>query len=201
VIRGTRRRHSRGQGLVEFSLAVPVILVMLLGMLEFGFAFDQTLNVAYASREGARLGAALGPGTTNVPCNTSNGVDANIVAAVQRVITSPGSPLVVSKVQQIRIFKATTTGGETAGAINVWTYVAGGGPTVDGVVLDFRQQSAGWSACTRDNGGDPDSIGVGVSYRYDFVTPLASALRFFGGGGGNPNVTISDKTVMALNPT
>jgi hypothetical protein len=200
-VSGVRDRGgSRGQGLVEFSFIVPVILVMLLGMLEFGFAFDHTLNVSYASREGARLGAALGPGTTAVPCDTANGVDANIVAAVQRVITSPGSPLVASKVQQIRIFKATTSGGETSGLVNVWTYVQGGGPTVDGVVLDFKQQSAGWSACVRSSGADPDSIGVGVVYRYDFVTPLAGILRVVGGGGA-PNVTVSDRTIMALNPS
>ena len=35
---------------------------------------------------------------------------------------------------------------------------------------------------------------------YDFVTPLGSILRFFGPAGGS-SLTISDRSVMALNPT
>ena len=35
------------------------MMLLLLGMLEFGFIFDQHLTLEYASREGARVGAAL----------------------------------------------------------------------------------------------------------------------------------------------
>jgi hypothetical protein len=56
-----------------------------------------------------------------------------------------------------------------------------------------------WSACNRVNGVSPDSVGVGLRYRYDMRTPLTSLLRFFGGPGAT-QLTISDKTVMALNP-
>jgi Flp pilus assembly protein TadG len=190
---------ERGQGVVEFSLAVPVFLLLLVGMLEFGFAFDATLNLEYASREGARTGASLANGTGTIPCNTTDGVDANIIAAVERVLTSQGSPLQVDRVQEIRIFKATSTGAETAGKVNVWTYSASAGPTVDGTKLHFVQGTVNWSACGRDNGSSPDSVGIGVKYRYDMRTPLSGILRFFGGPGAT-QLQISDKTVMALNP-
>ena len=194
-----RRSGERGQGVVEFSLAVPVMILLLLGMLEFGFAFDATLNLEYASREGARTGASLADGSATVPCDTTTGVDANIVAAVERVLTSQGSPLMVDKVQEIRIFKATSTGAETAGKVNVWTYSATAGPTVDGVKLHFVQGTVNWSACGRDNGSTPDSVGIGVKYVYDMKTPLMGIMRFFG-GGGLAQLQMSDKTVMALNP-
>ncbi len=146
-----------------------------------------------------RLGAAASGGTARVPCATTDGVDANIIASVERVLTSQGSPLAVDRVQEIRIFKATSTGAETAGKVNVWTYSASAGPTVDGTKLHFVQGTVNWSACGRDNGSSPDSVGIGVKYRYDMRTPLSGILRFFGGPGAT-QLQISDKTVMALNP-
>src|SRR4029079_3289942 len=116
-----------------------VFLLLLVGMLEFGFAFDATLNLEYASREGARTGASLANGTTRIPCDTTDGVAANIIAAVERVSISQGSPLAVDRVQEIRIFKATSTGAETAGKVNVWTYSASAGPTAAGTNLHFVQ--------------------------------------------------------------
>ncbi len=45
-----------------------------------------------------------------------------------------------------------------------------------------------------------NSIGVSLTYTYNFQTPLGGILRFFGGSGAG-GLTMSDKTVMALNPT
>ena len=141
-------RRSAGQGLVEFALIVPVMLMLLLGMLEFGFAFDAHLNLEYASREGARTAASLADGATGVPCDTSVGVDAHIVAAVERVLSSQGSPLSVNKVQEIRIFKATSTGGETAGLVNIWTYTpTAGRRSTAPRSISRRARSIGRRAC------------------------------------------------------
>jgi hypothetical protein len=51
------RRGRRGQSLVELALAMPVLLIMLSGLLEFGFALNQYLNALDAAREGARFAA------------------------------------------------------------------------------------------------------------------------------------------------
>jgi Flp pilus assembly protein TadG len=61
-MRLTRRRsrethRSRGQSLVEFALIVPVFAVMLFGVVDFGLAFDASIAISNAAREGARLGA------------------------------------------------------------------------------------------------------------------------------------------------
>ena len=191
-------RHDRGQGLVEFAMLVPVFLLLVLGLLEFGFIFDQAMTLNYATREGARSGAAFAAGnTTTMPCAD---VDKNIMAAVQRVLKAPGSRITASEVAEIRIYRSAMNGSE-AGPVNVWTYAAGAGPAVDGQNLDFSPSSTGWSACIRDNDGAAvDSIGVSVRYRYNFVTPLSAIVGFFGPSGAS-NITISDRTVMALNPT
>ena len=51
-------------------MLVPVFLLILLGLLEFGFVFDHAMTINYATREGARSGAAFAPGnTTTMICN------------------------------------------------------------------------------------------------------------------------------------
>ena len=60
---GDRAPRARGQAMVEYAVAIPVFLLILLGMLEFGFAFSHHLTMEYATREGARAGAALANGS------------------------------------------------------------------------------------------------------------------------------------------
>ncbi len=50
-------KTRRGQSLVEFALAVPIIAVMLIGLTEFGFVLYAHVQVANAVREGARAGS------------------------------------------------------------------------------------------------------------------------------------------------
>ena len=207
VPRRSHKRGDRGQGLVEFAMVVPVFLMLLLGMLEFGFAFDQNLTLEYATREGARVGAALandGGATCNSATTT---VDAQILAAVQRVLMSPGSRVkdalpVVG--MQVQIWKATASGAPTGGTTtNTWHYAGpNSGPSVDGQRIAFIQDSQNWNPCARHNGGisGTDSIGISLTYTYRFQTPLAGILKFFGGSSAS-QLLMSDKTVMALNPT
>ncbi len=201
-----RQRREDGQSLVEFSMIVTVAMLMLLGMLEFGFIFDHHLSLEYATREGARVAAALSNGGGTVGCGTGQSpnaatVDQQIIAAVQRVVASPGSPIVESRIGQVRIYKSDSTGAPSGTSYNTWIYQAGGGPVVDGKALDFKQSgSSGYAACSRDNGATPDSIGVSITYTYQMVTPLAAVIGFFGGAGAS-TIPISDKTVMALNPS
>jgi Flp pilus assembly protein TadG len=186
------------------SILLPVYLMLLLGMLEFGLAFDHLLSISYASREGARVGAALTNGGGTLGCGTgqspnAGSVDPQIAAAVERVLTSPGSLVEIQNVSQIRIYLATSTGAETTGKVNVWTYAEGAGPIVDGSRVDFIASSSPWTPCSRSNSLPAASIGVALVYRYDFTTPLGGILAIVG-GHGQSSLPIQDKTVMAMNP-
>jgi Flp pilus assembly protein TadG len=192
--RDDRRAAARGQSLVEFAISVPVFVMLLFGMLEFGFAFNHNLTLEYATREGARTGSALAKGTATIPCNE---VDNEIVASVQRVLTSPGAPIDVSRVSEVRIYRADASGNQVGSSFNKW--VPGAGPTVDGVALVFKSNSVNWDACaanTRDNGVTPDSIGISLVYSYRLISPLGVLL----GMGGTPTFQMTDRTIMALNP-
>lgn len=196
-----RRDRSRGQALVEFSVLVPAFMLILFGMLEFGFVFTHNLTLEYATREAARTGAALADGGGNAAvCAT---IDPQIIAAAERVLTSPGSPIDQGQVNSIKIWKndPLNPGVALGGTVNTWTYSAGNGPIVDGRPLDYvLSGSPAWLPCTRNNGASPDSIGVSLSYDYAMVTPLSSVARFFGGGASSGIIPMGDRTVMALNP-
>jgi len=216
---GRRARAEHGQSLVEFAVLVPVFMLILIGMLEFGLMFNHDLTLQYASREGARVGSALGCGAnSNSPtCDSAlpspQDVDTYIVAAVQRVLEASGSPINMAQIGSITIFRATSTGGVVGSNTDTWTYSKGNGPSVSGQALDFvRQGSNGWvdssrvtSATETTNCGSglstcPDSIGIKITYQYLYVTPLAAVMRFFGGPAASTQ-SLNDQTVMALNPT
>ena len=52
------RKGQRAQGIVEFALAFPVFLLIILGIFEFGRLFITYTSVYAAAREGARYAAA-----------------------------------------------------------------------------------------------------------------------------------------------
>jgi Flp pilus assembly protein TadG len=58
---GAPRRFAnrRGQSLVEFALVVPLLLLMLAGIIEFGRAWNWSQTVTEAARAGARKAAVL----------------------------------------------------------------------------------------------------------------------------------------------
>lgn len=53
----SRRRHrrERGQSLVEFTLAAPVLIIALLGLAELGNALNSYLTIVNTARDAARL--------------------------------------------------------------------------------------------------------------------------------------------------
>src|SRR5690242_330805 len=50
----------KAQGMVEFALALPVLLLLILGIFAFGHLFFVYSLVTSASREASRYGAAVG---------------------------------------------------------------------------------------------------------------------------------------------
>lgn len=52
--KATRRRDS-GQSLAEFAIVLPILLALLVGIFEFGVAWNRKQVLTNAAREGARL--------------------------------------------------------------------------------------------------------------------------------------------------
>lgn len=49
--------EKKGQALIEFAFVIPLLLLLLFGIVEFGRIFGAELVVTYSAREGARAGA------------------------------------------------------------------------------------------------------------------------------------------------
>jgi Flp pilus assembly protein TadG len=54
VERRRRARDERGTSLVEFALILPVLVLFIFGIIDFGWAFSQQLSLKHAAREGVR---------------------------------------------------------------------------------------------------------------------------------------------------
>ncbi len=73
---------KRGQSLVEMAIMLPILLIILVGIVELGFALANQMTVTTAAREGARYGARFGP--TN---------DTAVNDAILKVVTNTTSSL------------------------------------------------------------------------------------------------------------
>ncbi len=73
-----QHRREAGQDLIEFAMVLPLLLLLLLGIMEFGLAVFSYVSVANAAREGARYGI-IHPGDTA-------GIEAATLAKVSDLI-------------------------------------------------------------------------------------------------------------------
>jgi Flp pilus assembly protein TadG len=91
LIRLARRwRSDEGAQLVEFALVLPLLLLVVLGIAEFGFIFQRYEVITNAAREGARMAVLPGYG--------DNGVIAtrvNAYVAAGQVPTTTTNPAVL----------------------------------------------------------------------------------------------------------
>jgi Flp pilus assembly protein TadG len=53
----SRLRNEEGQGVVEFAFVLPILLALVLGIVQFGIAFNNYLTITDATRVGARKAA------------------------------------------------------------------------------------------------------------------------------------------------
>jgi Flp pilus assembly protein TadG len=82
-----RRRRGRGQALVEFAIALPIFLMLLMGVFDLGRAIYMYNGVSEASREIARV-TSVHPGS---PLGNSANTAA-VVATQKSLVPSLGNP-------------------------------------------------------------------------------------------------------------
>jgi len=71
-----RRRHHRslGQSLAEFALVLPIFLLILTGIIDFGFMLYSRMTVINATREGARAAVTMIKNFQGIPATVQNAV-------------------------------------------------------------------------------------------------------------------------------
>jgi len=68
-------RSERGAELIEFALVFPLLLMVVLGIVDFGFMFQRMQVMTNAAREGARMAVLPGYATADVKERVKNYVE------------------------------------------------------------------------------------------------------------------------------
>ena len=104
------RNGEKGQSLAEFVMVLPIFLILVFAIIDFGLGFHAWLTVTNSAREGARLGSVRAPANggcdndpstqaTNVDCRVRETADslnqANLAVTISNAQGSPGSSIVV----------------------------------------------------------------------------------------------------------
>lgn len=53
----SKLRNEKGASAVEFALVLPIFVMLVFGIFQFGIAFNNWIAITHAAREGARLAA------------------------------------------------------------------------------------------------------------------------------------------------
>jgi hypothetical protein len=91
-----RWRSEDGAQLVEFALVLPLLLLVVLGIAEFGFIFQRYEVVTNAAREGARIAVLPGYGIPDVENRVRNYLTAGgvpVVAGNPAIAVTVGAPV------------------------------------------------------------------------------------------------------------
>ena len=74
-------RSEKGQSLTEFALALPILVLLLFAVIQFGIVFNNYVTLTDATRAGARKGAvsrqATNPTSVTVSAVRSSAADLN----------------------------------------------------------------------------------------------------------------------------
>ena len=93
-----RLRCERGQAAVELALVLPLLLIILLGVIEFGRAFEMRHAISGLSREAANLAARGTSLQQAVTVTLSNGADLELDSrggvVASRIVVDDGEVIV-----------------------------------------------------------------------------------------------------------
>jgi Flp pilus assembly protein TadG len=161
--------RPRGQALVEFAIIIPLFLVLLMGILDFGRVVWATTSLASAAREAARYAIVHGGSATD-PCPVGPASPDS-----QIVIASASCPFPSPLKDSIKLAATTAA---LAGGSNLTVYVC------YGVGCSGDTDTAG---ATNARG---QSVTVTVTSTVNLVTP---------GLLGRPSFDLSGSATMLVN--
>jgi Flp pilus assembly protein TadG len=184
-----RRRRSSGQALVEFTMIIPIFMLLVVSVCELSMFLTVKIGVTDAAQDAVQLAAQLGNGEDT---------DFNILKLVEKDMSAP---IDKSKIQSVAIFKTDLTG-KNYGASD--TYVRGGSlPNKAGTdtVPYSISGSKGYPEGNRCNSvaisicGGVQWIGVTITYQYTWLTAFPTLI-----GLGSTNPTITQTSSCRLEP-
>ena len=95
-LRGGESHNDRGANLVEFAILMPLLVLLVLGIVEFGWKFGQYNDVRHGVREGARFAAVNAGDEAAIRdhvCNSMDALSAGITEIRVLLTDSPSGDL------------------------------------------------------------------------------------------------------------
>lgn len=195
-----RWRGDSGVAAVELAIVLPVLLLMVMGMLEFAFVMRDYLAVSSAVRTGART-ASTGAANGCVEGSTTTCVPSLAVAAAN-AMDKAGVGMPRGTIDSFIVYKANSNGFPGTGS----TMPAKGQCGVSAAYPDCVEfiwdttANSGVGGFVRSNGfwnsrainaclPTPDMVGVFMRVNHPFATNLFGA-----------TLTVSDRAVMKFEP-
>src|SRR5256885_14681183 len=102
------RREEQGQALVEFALLLPLLLLLVLGIIEFSFVWNSRNTVLFASRDASMLAAEGG---------SLQGTDCVVLSRIESDIVSPAAAV---RVLQVAIYWSDRNGDQIGSNLHVY---------------------------------------------------------------------------------
>ena len=101
----SRVSEARGAVLIEFALSLPLLLLLIVGIIDFGFVFQKYQVLTNAAREGARMAVLAGYSTGDVQnrvaayLSAGGAVGTPTTTVVDGIITpGSGAPFTTKKI-------------------------------------------------------------------------------------------------------
>jgi Flp pilus assembly protein TadG len=86
------RRSESGAELIEFAFALPLLLLVVLGIMDFGLMFQQYEVLTNAAREGARIAVLPDYATADVQTRVTDYIAQSFLSTGGTVNTTVGAP-------------------------------------------------------------------------------------------------------------
>jgi hypothetical protein len=171
---------------MELAIVMPLLVLLVLGIAEFGMGWRDRITVQNAVRSAARTASALGDDPTadyQLLQNLRAGLDTQTLANVKVIVVYN------SKFKDGKIPTACRNSSQT-GLCNRYTAADLAAP-LSSFGCDVGDLDFGWCPTSRNvSGTDPDYVGIYIEVEHDFMTAL------FNGSG----LTIVDRAVTRLEP-
>jgi Flp pilus assembly protein TadG len=189
-VRARALTSGEGSQLVEFAVALPLLVVFVVGIFDFGQAFNIKLKLNGAAREGAQLAASLPTGDL-----TSTGGGLNPVpSSVDAVRSVVDSYLKAANLNDCGL--STQTGTLTVPL--TWTYVANASGCAGPLTLTINRA---YAFKVTINGTQTDAVCTQVTITYPYMWHFNNVIQFLVPGASYAGVTLipTDATAQNLN--
>jgi hypothetical protein len=180
-----------GQGLVEFAICLPILLVLIFGLVEWSFVMNTQASVNFASRDGAMLAAE---GGANV------GTDCMVLARIERDLVAPALP---PRIQHVDIYWSDKNGVQIGSAVNVYSRF--GSMTCDyadgsTLVVPYTLTGPAYPETSRCDvlagcGGSHttvDTVGVRIVYQHQWASYVGQMIA--------PTLILNKSTAIRIEP-